>query len=147
MSELVFPDVMLDVRYWLRNDPTLNPLHGGRVFWRFPDRNLVAPLQLISQVGGGPQLDSEAPIEDIQMTVQTWGLQNADYQAVRQLDLALKSVCQQYPAGRPMNPTGNTRLHNARFNTSFDSPDGPTGWPRKIAHITLTVSATTPTIV
>lgn len=146
MAEIVFPDYMVDLRYWLRNDPILKPMHGGRVFFRLP-KTTKAPMLRITQVGGGQQLNSESPIMDIQFTTEVWGMQDSDYQAVRQICLALEHICWAWVAGDPPNPLSNTRMYNASFNTSFDSPDPETGWPRKICHITATVMAITPTTV
>lgn len=146
MSELVFPDALVDLRYWLRNDPILNPMHGGRVYFRLP-KTTQAPMLRISQVGGGQQPDSEVPIMDLQCILEIWGMQSQDYQAVRQLRLAFEHVCWAWPAGNLLNPTSNTRMHNARFNGGYDSPDPQTGWPRIITHATFTVTATSPTIV
>lgn len=146
MAELIFPDALPDLRYWLRNDPILNPLHGGRVFFRLP-ATTQAPMLRISQVGGGQQIDSETPIQDLDCIVEIWGMQNKDYQAVRQLRLALEHVCHQYIPGTPLSPAGNTILWNANFRSGLDSPDPETGWPRMICYVTFTVIASSPTIV
>lgn len=146
MSSLVFPDAMVDLRYWLRNDPILNPMHGGRVFFRLP-KTTQAPMLRISRIGGGQQIDSEVPIQDIQLTVEVWGMQNSDFQAVRQLVLAIEHVCHQWQPRRLLNPSSNTLMDNARFNTAYEAPDPETGWPRMICNLTVTVIATSPTIV
>jgi hypothetical protein len=140
MTTIIFSDPMIDIRYWLRNDPTLQPLHNGRVFFRMPDRP-VAPLMLIRNMAGGPALDSEVPNETLQVMVESFGLQNADYQAVRQLDAALKSVAQSWwkQTNTTINPTGNSRLVAANYLTGYDSPDPDTGWPRRVAHLQLTI--------
>jgi hypothetical protein len=145
-SSLVFPDVMVDLRYWLRNDPTLNPLHGGRVFFRLP-KTTQAPMVRLTRIGGGVQTNSETPLQDISVIMEVWGMQNSDYQAVRQLSLAIESVCHQYVPGTPLNPTGNTIMHNANFTYSADAPDPDTGWPRIMNHAQFTVIASTPTVV
>lgn len=146
MSLLVFPDTMLDVRAWLRADPILNPLHGGRVFFRLPSTP-QAPLMRISQSGGATQQDGEVPMQDVRIAAEVWGMRNSDYQAVRQLRLALEHVCHEVQPGTLINPVGNTVLHNANFTTGFDSPDPDTGWPRIVCDIVLTVTASTPTVV
>jgi hypothetical protein len=145
-SSLIFPDVMLDLRYWLRNDPILNPLHGGRVFFRLP-KTTQAPMLRITRIGGGQQANSETPLQDIQCIIEVWGMQNSDYQAVRQLVIALEHVCHQYVPGTPLNPTGNTILWNASFTYATDQPDPETGWPRTMAHVVFTVIASKPTLV
>lgn len=146
MSTIVLPDPMPDLRYWLRNDATLNPIHGGRVFFRLP-KTLQAPLMRISRTGGGWLASAEAPLMDVQCLIEFWGLQNSDYQAIRQLEVAFESICHEWSAGTLLNPTSNTRMHNAMVNTAFDSPDPDTGWPRIVAHCTFTVSAITPTVI
>lgn len=146
MSELVFPDALPDFKYWLQKDPILAPLHGGRVFFRLP-RSTIAPMLRISQVGGGPQPNSEVPLEDIALLTEIWGMQDKDYTAVRQLRIAFQHVCQQYVARTPLNPSGNTILMNAQWNSAFDSPDPETGWPRIICNTTMTVIASSPTVI
>lgn len=143
---VVFPDPVWDIRYWLRNHPILNPLHGGRVYLRLPSTT-IAPMLRISRVGGGQQQDTEAPISDIQLVVEVWGMQNKDYQAVRQLIIAIEHVCNQLAPGTLASPTGTTILDNANFTTGFDSPDPQTGWPRMICHIIFTVKPSAPLVI
>jgi hypothetical protein len=143
---LVLPDAMFDIRYWLRNDPILNSLHNGRVFFRL-SRTTIAPMLRISRLGGGLQPNTEAPVQDIQVVVEVWGMKNSDYESVRKLTIAIEHVCNQYPARTPLNPTGNTAMQNVLFQTAYDKPDDETGWPRMICHITCTVTATSPTVV
>lgn len=146
MTTLVFPDAMPDFKYWLKNDPILQPMHGGRVFFRLP-RTTKAPMLRISQVGGGQQVDSEVPLQDIRLVTEIWGMQDSDYQAVRQLRLALEHVCHQWVPGTLLNPSSNTIMWNARWETSFDSPDDETGWPRMICTTLMTVIAQSPTSI
>lgn len=146
MANLIFPDPMVDLRYWLRNDPILNPLHGGRVFFRLP-RTTLAPMLRLSRIGGGQQTNSEVPLQDIQCVIEVWGMRNQDYDAVRQLVIALEHVCHQYVPGTPLNPTGNTILWNSNFTFAQDSPDPITGWPRMMCHVVFTVIASKPTVV
>jgi len=145
-SNLIYPDPMWDLRYWLRNDPILNPLHGGRVFFRLP-RTTQAPMLRLTRIGGGQQINSETPLQDLQVIIEVWGMQNSDYQAVRQLVIALEHVCHEYVPGTPLNPTGNTILWNASFTYASDAPDPDTGWPRMLVHVQFTVIASSPTIV
>jgi hypothetical protein len=146
MTTLVFPDYLPDLRYWLRNDPILNPLNGGRVFFRLP-KTTTAPMMRISQMGGGQQVNTDTPLMDIQCIIEIWGMQDSDYQSIRQLRLALEHVCFEYVAGTPLNPSSNTVLWNAAFNSGWDSPDPDTGWPRIICHVTFTVAANAPTVL
>ena len=146
MSALVFPDALPDLRYWLRNDPILNPLHGGRVYFRLP-KTTKAPMLRISQLGGGVQQDSEAPIQDLQIIVEIWGMVDKDYQAVRQIRLALEHICHKWVARSLINPNSNTQMDNIRFNSAYDSPDPETGWPRIICHLMPTIQATYPTVI
>jgi hypothetical protein len=143
---LEFPDPMWDLRYWLRNDPILHSLHGGRVFFRLP-RTAQAPMVLITRVGGGQQVNSEVPLQDIECLLDVWGLQDSDYQAVRQLVIAIEHVCHRYLPGTPLNPTGNTIMWNASFTYASDSPDPDTGWPLIRCRAVFTVIASSPTVV
>ena len=131
---------------WLQKDPILASLHGGRVFFRLP-ATTKAPMLRLSQIGGGQQYNSEVPLQDLQCIIEIWGMENKDYQKVRQLRLAIEHVCHQYVAGTLLNPSGNTILWNANFTSGFDSPDPETGWPRMICHVVFTVIASEPTIV
>lgn len=101
----------------------------------------------ISQVGGGQQINSETPLQDLDTIIEIWGMQNKDYQAVRQLRLAIEHVCHEYVPGTLLNPSGNTILWNAAFRSGIDSPDPETGWPRMLCYVTFTVIASSPTIV
>jgi hypothetical protein len=144
----VFPDPMNDLRYWLRNHPVLNPLHGGRVFFRLP-KTMQAPMLRISRIGGGQQPDSEVPLSDLQVIIEIWGMHSgehspSDYPAVRQLLIAIEQVCWAVNSGTLMNPNGTSILMNARFNSGYDSPDPATGWPRMICHVLFTIIANGP---
>lgn len=142
----VFPNAMWDLRYWLRNHPNLNPLHGGRVFFRLPDHP-VAPFMRLYRVGGAVQSDSEVPMQDLRLSIEIWGMQDSDFQKLTQLQLGLEDACTNNPSGTLVNPSGNTILDNAGFTTGFDSPDPDTGWPRIVCDVTVTVKASTPTII
>jgi hypothetical protein len=143
---VVFPDTMPDVRAWLRAHPVLAPLHGGRVFFRLPakGKGLAFPCMRIYQLGGAVQAGTDTPIEDLHISIETWGGQDSDYPAVRQLNVALRSACHQLQQGTLINPAGNTVVSNAQVTNSLDSPDPQTGWPRIICDTVFTVALNTP---
>lgn len=149
-TSVAFPNAMWDLRYWLRNHPKLSPIHDGRVFFRLPD-NPVAPLMRLYRSGGGQQPNTEAPISDVRIAVEIWGITDpvtgrSDYQPLTQLQMALEDACLNNAPGTLVNPSGNTILDNANFTTGFDSPDPSTGWPRIICDIICTVKAAAPSV-
>lgn len=148
MPTLVFPNAMWDIRYWLRNHPNLNPIHGGRCFFRLPDQP-VAPLMRLYRSGGGVQMNSEVPIQDIRLAIEIWGITDnlgrSDYQSLTRLQMGLEDACNRLVPGTLANPSGNTVLSNLNFTTGFDSPDPSTGWPRIICDVIATVKASAPT--
>lgn len=138
---VVIPDVMPDVRYWLRTHPDLQPLHAGRVFFRIPDDDKVSgwPLIRIYQHSGGiPDLGGDAPISTVEISIECWHNKDSGYTAVRQLANATASALFQLIPGSLLNPSGQTRAINATATTIIDSPDPDTGWPRKIVDTTWT---------
>lgn len=134
-----FPDVLLDLRTWLRADPTLAAYHDGRVFFRIPDNPNQAPFMRIYRSGGAVQA-GETPIQDIRVAVEVWGLQNSDYQNVRLLVNALEVLCHSIQVPTPIG--AETLLRNAQVTTAFDSPDPDLGWPRFVCDLVATVSST-----
>ena len=146
MSTVVFPNTMFDVRAWLRAAPNLAPIHGGRVFFRLPD-TVQTPCMRIYRAGGAVMTNSEAPVQDIRLSIEIWGSAWKDYPVLTNLQLALEDLCHNVQGGTLINPSGNTVLHNASFNVGFDSPDPETGWPRIVCDVVVTVTAKTPTVI
>ena len=137
---------MWDMRYWLRNHPNLNPVHGGRVFFRLPD-NPQTPCLRLYRSGGAVQVNSEAPMQDVRISIEIWGSQWKEYATLDNLRALLEDACWGVEPGAIANPTGNTVIHNLNFTTAFDSPDADTGWPRIVCDVVATVTASTPTVV
>lgn len=142
-----FPDYMLDIRAWLRAHPDLTDLVAGRVFFRIPPKVSKAPFIRIYQSGGGPQEDAmDAPVLDIRVGIDVWGITGKDYANVRRVTTALFGIAHDTPALTeivgPTSPSygwGNTVLMNLSITTSVDSPDADTGWPRMVLDAIWTV--------
>lgn len=133
---LVFPDALLDLREWLRVHPLLAGLTSQRVFFRLPPEPSGSPFMRIYRAGGGPQA-SEAPIQDLRVAHEVWGLMDSDYTLVRQSVQALESL---YQGAQNELMNGGTALLNARVTGASDAPDPDTGWPRVVLDCLLTVS-------
>lgn len=136
MSDLVFPDFMVDLQAWLIAHPLLADLSAQRVWFRIPRNPSGSPFLRIYQAGGGPQA-SEAPIDEPRIVHEVWGLMDSDYTLVRQTAQALKSVYQN--ANGVLMGTG-TVLLNARVTSVADAPDPDTGWPRQTVDVLLGIS-------
>lgn len=134
---VLYSDYMLDVRAWLRTHPDLNPLHGGRVFFRLPEQIPTAPFQRLYRVGGGQQPNTEVPELDLRLALETWGTKPGDYPKVRQLVTATESAFHQVENV----VSGGTLLQYGLITSSVDSPDPDTGWPRLVSDVLLTCRA------
>lgn len=134
MSDVVFPDALEDLKAWLASDPTLAPLHGGRVYFRLPNEPTYPCLRLY-RAGGGKQ-PGQAPEMDLRLAVEVWGGRFEDYPAVRQLATALESV-----ASEVENEVvgTSTLLQYALATSAFDQPDPETGWPRIVVDLLVTL--------
>lgn len=137
---------MWDLRYWLRNHPNLQPIHEGRVFFRLPDHPKT-PCIRIYRSGGGVQNESEAPVQDIRVSIELWGSDFKEYDRLDGLRSLVEDLFDNAEVGQLINPTGNTILWNANMTTAFDAPDPETGWPRIVCDVILTVVAASPTVV
>ena len=146
-DQTTYPDYMVDMRAWLRAHPYLVNLTAGRVFFRIPPKPSAAPFLRIYQSGGGPQAEeSDAPVMDIRLGIDVWGMAGSDYTAVRKTGNALYAIAHDTPAltrltGPPTSSYawGNTVHMNLNITTSLDSPDPDTGWPRKVLDAVWTV--------
>jgi hypothetical protein len=136
---VVYSDYMEDTRAWLRAHPDLNPLHGGRVFFRLPNQRPASPFQRLYRVGGGPT-DSYVPQLQIRLALETWGVKDSDYPAVRQLVTACESAF--FLVENEVS--GGTLLESGQITSSVDSPDPDTGWPRLVSDVLLTCRAAAP---
>lgn len=135
-----FPDALPDIRYFLRNHAYLASLTAGRVFFRVPPKPTKAPFMRIWRSGGGLQTqgESEAPVLDLRVNIDVWGLTMADYDKVRATQLALEAIAFNLQTG--IIGPNNTRLINLAITNSNDSPDPDTGWPRLVTNSIWTVS-------
>ena len=133
-----YPDALPDIRFWLRNHHYLKDLSQGRVFFSIPPSVKKAPFIRIYRSGGGPQSENEAPIMDLRLGVETWGMAGADYEAVRQTALAIEQAAHDFDPGTVLGPNG-TVGQNINPTTAMDSPDPDTGWPRIVLDVVFTV--------
>ena len=146
-TQTTYPDYMLDMRAWLRNHPYLAELSGGRVFFRIPPKPSAAPFVRIYQSGGGGQAEeADAPVLDIRLGIDVWGMAGSDYPAIRATTLALYAIAHDTPPMTQLiGPTssvyawGNTVHMNMNITTALDSVDPDTGWPRKVLDAVWTV--------
>jgi hypothetical protein len=129
MSATLYPDAMPDIRSWLRNHSYLASLSAGRVFFSIPPKITQAPFIRIYRSGGGPQAESEAPVSDIRVGIDVWGLTGADYTAVRSTVRAIEAAAHDFQPGTQLGSTGTIGL-NVNVTTAVDTPDPDTGWPR-----------------
>lgn len=144
----VFPRTLVDMKAWIGKHPNLKPIHGGRVFFRVPDYAWdKGPVMRIYRAGGAVQTNSEAPMQDIRLSVEAWVKEWDNYPVITDLCSLLEDACTNVQAGSLINPVGNTILDNASFNTAFDSPDPDTGYPRIVCDIVVTVKAAFPTVI
>lgn len=134
---LLFPDTMFDLRAWLRAHTLLTNLSGGRVFFRIPDDISKAPFLRIYRVGGGVQY-GEAPLQDIRIAIEAWGMENKHYTSVRQTVIALESLFHAADNVQ-LNGAGSTLLLYSQVTSVSDQPDPDTGWPRILLDVIATV--------
>jgi hypothetical protein len=141
LPPLVIPDAMPDIRNWFRTNEWITPHIAGRAFFRLPvnpNPNKV-PFIRVSRSGGGVQSNSEAPVSDIRVAVEVWGMAGKDYDKVRAAVLAIEQAALVLQPGTILGD-GGTRGLNVNVTTSFDSPDPDTGWPRMMMDIIFTVA-------
>ena len=139
MTSLVLPDAMPDIRSFLRTESDLNALLSGRVFFRLPAQIKQAPFLRITRAGGGQQPNSEAPVADIRVGIEIWGMEGSDYDAIRAVSQQLESIAAT-PIGPGLVLGGNgTVLLNLVITTGMDLPDPETGWPRFVMDTVWTV--------
>lgn len=132
-------DFLPDFKAWLKANPALAPLHGGRVFYRVPSSSAF-PLLRVYRVGGGAENRGEFPVlSSPRVGIEVWGNQPSQYDAVRGLQVTLED--QLNTAGpQPLNPpAGVTFLIGALVTGAVDAPDPDLGWPRYTTTVTLTV--------
>lgn len=141
---VVFPDVLGDLRYWLRRHPDLAPITAGRVFFRIPEKPGGWPLQRIYRHGGGARpTGGGAPVQDVLVSVECWHNVDSGYQVLRQLVAATESAFWTLTSDTLLNPAGTTLAVDAAVTNVIDSPDPETGWPRFVVDARLSVIAAT----
>lgn len=139
---IVVPDALNDIRAWLRQHPDLSPLHNGRVFFRIPDNQTQFPLLRIYRSGGGiVAAGGDAPVQNVNVSIECWHNTGRGYQALRQLVNAVESALWQLGASTLINPAGNTVVLDALVTNVIDSPDPDEGWPRFVVDSRFTVTA------
>lgn len=135
---IVFPDVLGDVRAWLRAHPDLTPLVNGRVFFRIPE-TASFPLIRIYQAGGAVQ-PGDAPVQDVRLAFDIWG-SGKQYAQTTQAKLAVESACHRLPVPCRL---GTTQVGNAQVTSALFLPDPQTGDPRWVVDALFTVRLTGP---
>ena len=142
MAAELFPDVMGDLRTWVRSVTT--DLLVGRVFFRFP-RAMAYPAVRMYEAGGGPD-GHETPVENLRVAFDIWGAPDrspagtpgtyADVVAVvRRLKTQLHTL------SGPIGMTGGTFVLNADVTSVVAADDPDAGSPRRIVTALLTVRA------
>lgn len=130
---VVVPDAVPDIKAWLKNDPDSRAYHAGRVFFYIPDRVSGYPLCRLYRLDGGIQTQGgDAPLSQVDVTIECWGDTKAMWDQVRALALAIESSLWQIPSGSLINPSGQTRVRNAAAINSIESIDPDGAWPRMI---------------
>lgn len=140
---LIFPDVLGDLKPWLVNHPLLSPVIGGRVFFVTPDQTPTPPWIRIYRSGGGPDPLSDTPLDEVRVSHEVWGSDRTDRAAVRDVVSILKTVYF-YANHLPLNPpSGSTWLLSAGVNSEVEADDIALGWPRIVVDAVLVVRLTT----
>jgi hypothetical protein len=132
---------LIDLKPWLIAQPDLAPLHGGRVFFKFPVGldaypavrmyNSVLPVFLPN--------DGGMPVVDAHIAFDVFGGSDEDFDAVNAIATTLVGVLN---AIQPGTVIGGTRVLDADAIGGTDSPDPATGWPRYILDTRWTCTAT-----
>lgn len=138
-----FPDAMADIRAWARAHSELNPLHGGRVFFRWP--NGLNDWPSIRIYDFGTVQPGEVPLVDLRVSFEitgrpvsatTGGGTFADVSALR---WAVVDACHNLAPGRI--GSGATYVGNVSVTGMTPSPDPDTGAARYIVDTLWTLRA------
>lgn len=128
----VVPDYMKDVRAFLRVQPNLLALHGGRVYFRAPEPNRTGfPYVRIYLINEVP-MDLYSPDLQVRIGLHVWGNVDSMATAVRVLMNAISSVIWNLDNGL-LIPGGQTYVYSAQMVSNMDLPDPASGWPRRTA--------------
>ena len=139
----VYPDVLGDVRTWLRAHPWMPATVNGRVFFRIPDAPTF-PLIRVYDAGTTQTLGEVAPLVTAQIGVDVWGaigVANATYGDVKTIAHAVAAAFHFLQPGTLLGTT--TVALDGEAGTFFDNPDPDTGAPRKTGTCTLYARAKT----
>lgn len=131
---VVFPDVLGDLRAWLRSHADLTPLIAARVFFRAPVKPTY-PFICLYRTGGAVQ-DGEVPLQDIRVAFDVWGRDTSQFAQTTAVQLALESACHTLPVPIKL---GGTWVCNAQVTSVIFLPDPDTGDPRYVIDSTFTV--------
>lgn len=143
-APLVLADPVIDLLPWTKTQAQLAPLHGGRVYWRFPTGLKTYPAirlydavpPLIPPSGGG------LPMVEAHVAFDIWADpegDGTDFPAVKQIATTIVAVFHDMAPGTLI---GNTLVKNADATTAVFSPDPETGCARYV--IGVSIYATTP---
>lgn len=133
--EIVVPDVMGDVRTWLRSltELSTNLATAGSVFFSTPE-GAATPLIRLTETGLAAQ-EGETPTWMQRLFIEVIGGKRGDYAKV---SAAKNTVCSAIWA--LTGPIGSqTRVLNGSIDTVTDQPDPATGAPRKVISAALLV--------
>lgn len=131
---------LTDIRTWLRTEPTLAPLNGGRVFFRFGDGTVTYPATRLYRAGGGYQT-VEAPLMDLRVGIDVWGaapgpaVTEGTFAQTDQLTVAYETAMNALPPGTVI---GGTVLYYAAPTGAPFNPDPDDGAPRFTITATFT---------
>lgn len=137
----VYPDLLGDVRTWLRAHPFLTAL-SGRAFFRIPDKTVFPLLRLYD--AGTTKQPGEVPIVNGLVGIDVWGeigVSGATYGDVGEIARAVAAAFDLLPAGTLIG--AGTVVLNSESGTIVDSPDPDTGAPRKVLTAALMARALT----
>jgi hypothetical protein len=137
---LYLPDFMPDLKYWVINNPVLAPLHGGRVYFRAPQKTDY-PFIRLYRVGGTAN-NPQIPVMTVRISFEirggstTPGKGAQTYDATRNLSANMESELWAFEPGRLVpigtTPPGMTYCLGIQVLSNIDLPDAPTGDPRFI---------------
>jgi hypothetical protein len=112
MSVALLPSAAMVMVAWLKNNPDLNALHGGRVGTRL---NAILPAIRVQRVGGAPsELWRDEPV----VQIECWA---ADEGAA---DILARTVVASLPTVRSTVVGGRVYTYNIESGP-FWSPDDP----------------------